>query len=112
MTSKELFERFGGGHVKIKRPNEVRVGERLRFCGYECGVGRIIMEFPKGHGVLKKGFEDDVLLPGLPDDCELLYDGPEFYDWDNVVFLDKGGNICCRCGNRYQNKKEHRKVCK
>ena len=114
MTGQELFEKFGGGYVLVKKRDAIRTEERHRLCGYTNDGNWCVLMENKG-GANRQYFASGgvAMLDDLPDDWKGTWDSPDYYDWNDVLMITPDfDRICCRCGKEYSNKRTHRVECK
>ena len=116
MTSQELFDKYANWMIEHKA-----AGEKYRLVGcYNVGTDLVLTENDdpqQGNNVhtfaVYKSRNGWNLVPGLSDESK----GTQYYlselNLDNIEPpRTPGPNLCCRCGNRYANRKEHKSQCK
>lgn len=110
MTNKELFEQYGGQMLEYTYKGDhpcAEPGKFYRLCGYQLNGTNVLVEAPNGN--FGSTFQDAyVILPNLPSDCSVRVSSMEFWKVPDQSSM----RICCRCGNRYKNKREHNRTCK
>lgn len=116
-TPKELFEQYGGMFVKVLAPyqNCWHEGQMVRFLGYSEHYVLMEREVDPVNTTfgLQSGYATYVKIDGLSPDVRVWQAPAYHFDWGCIETLTGPlDNTCCKCGNRYKSKREHRKACK
>lgn len=107
MTGKELFERYAGGVVR-----SAYAPIRRRICGYYLkAADHVVMEWDKGIPLSEFDPFRFVMMPNLPSDWQGFNENANQYNWADIEMPNDKPNLCSRCGNRYNSKKQHRTEC-
>lgn len=116
MTNKEFFELYAGQMIEYVYKgigSALTTGKLYRLCGYDVSGVFLLVETPdEEHNTLKPykdGWGTWEFLPDLPEDWQGIH--CYLRNWAPPA-RDPNASICCRCGDPYKSKKEHRKVCK
>lgn len=112
MTGKEVFELYAGQIVPIPSKPKIFHEGSARLIGYSTQYEDIILvERKDGHSLneYKSHFImiDDLLADTLAWSV-FVYD----CYWSNLTPNQKFQHLCCRCGQRYNSKKQHRGTCR
>lgn len=114
MTNKEAFEAYSGLYIPLKAINaytSLFPDGNARLIGYyNDDTNSILVERKGGNGL--QGYSDYTILNDLPPTTQVWAIDLGEFDWSRVEVRSAGPHQCCRCGMEYDNKREHRKVCR
>lgn len=113
----ELFNTYGGKRVRYhgywSRHASNEWQGYVRIIGYNAQHGELIYELPEGfpsegdtimtHHVLLPSINRDSVKANIIDPANLDY---------TDILKEASDKVCCRCGNLYSSRKEHRPQCK
>lgn len=115
MTPKELFDKYAGGYARRvgKGGSAGWTEDRYRLCGYHPeNPNMILMEHRDGVRLKDlRGMNSGYILIDGNDDVGAFIESVITFDWNDVVMSKRGPNLCSRCGNYYESKKQHRQEC-
>lgn len=112
MTAKELFERYGGQLMRYTYTGNYPAatkGECFRLCGYHEGSNSVAVEREGGSPITDVKFDGFIMLPDILANWKGVKSAPDYWE---PIKSGSNAKLCCKCGNYYDKKSEHRKVCK
>lgn len=116
MTGKELFEKHAGDTIRIGATlgPDWNHSVPYRICGYgtELFFDCVVLE-NRDAWLGTENITKVILMPDLPPDWRGALMNVGNLDLNSIVLQNRSSsnNLCCRCGKRYANKREHRSTC-